>query len=95
VSFRLAAAKTRLEAARQLVLHAARLQDAGEPVFKTACLGKWFASAMAEQVCSVAIQTLGGDGYVEDFPVERIYRDVRACQIGDTLEVQKIISRDL
>jgi len=92
VSFRLADAKTKLEAARQLVLHAARLKDAGEPALETACMGKLFASEMAEQVCSVAIQTLGGYGYVEDFPVERIYRDVRVCQIYEgTSDVQKII----
>ena len=92
VSFRLAEAKTKLEAARQLVLHAARLKDAGAPALETACMGKLFASEMAEQVCSVAIQTLGGYGYVEDFPVERIYRDVRVCQIYEgTSDVQKII----
>ncbi len=92
VSFRLADAKTKLEAARHLVLHAARLKDAGEPALETACMGKLFASEMAEQVCSVAIQTLGGYGYVEDFPVERIYRDVRVCQIYEgTSDVQKII----
>ncbi len=92
VSFRLADAKTKLEAARQLVLHAARLKDAGQPALETACMGKLFASEVAEQVCSAAIQTLGGYGYVEDFPLERIYRDVRVCQIYEgTSDVQKII----
>lgn len=92
VSFRLADAKTRIEAARQLILHAARLKDAGQPALETACMAKLFASEMVEQVCSVAIQTFGGYGYVEDFPVERIYRDSRVCQIYEgTSDIQKII----
>ncbi|WP_029891496.1 acyl-CoA dehydrogenase family protein [Polycyclovorans algicola] len=92
VSFRLADAKTRLEAARQLVLSAARLKDAGQPCLEQACMAKLFASETAEAVCSAAIQTLGGYGYVEDFPVERIYRDVRVCQIYEgTSDIQKII----
>ncbi|MGQ0697899.1 MAG: acyl-CoA dehydrogenase family protein [Panacagrimonas sp.] len=92
VSFRLVDAKTRLEAARQLVLSAARLKDAGVPCLEQACMAKLFASETAEAVCSVAIQTFGGYGYVEDFPVERIYRDVRVCQIYEgTSDIQKII----
>lgn len=92
VSFRLADAKTRLEAARELVLSAARLKDAGQPCLAQACMAKLFASETAEFVCSAAIQTLGGYGYVEDFPVERIYRDVRVCQIYEgTSDIQKII----
>ncbi len=92
VSFRLADAKTRLEAARELVLSAARLKDAGLPCLAQACMAKLFASETAEFVCSAAIQTLGGYGYVEDFPVERIYRDVRVCQIYEgTSDIQKII----
>jgi alkylation response protein AidB-like acyl-CoA dehydrogenase len=92
VSFRLADAKTRLEAARQLVLHAARLKDAGEPCLETACMAKLFASEAAEFICSVAIQTFGGYGYVEDYPVERIYRDARVCQIYEgTSDIQRII----
>ena len=92
VGFRLADCATRLEAARQLVWHAASLRDAGLPCLKEAAMAKLFASEMAEQVCSAAIQTLGGYGYVNDFPVERIYRDVRVCQIYEgTSDVQKII----
>jgi alkylation response protein AidB-like acyl-CoA dehydrogenase len=92
VSFRLADCATRIEAARQLIWHAASLRDAGRPCLKEAAMAKLFASEMAEQVCSVAIQTLGGYGVVSDFPVERIYRDVRVCQIYEgTSDVQKII----
>src|SRR5512133_4206021 len=92
VGFRLAECATRLEAARQLIWHAASLRDAGKPCLKEAAMAKLFASEMAEKVCSVAIQTLGGYGVVNDFPVERIYRDVRVCQIYEgTSDVQKII----
>ncbi len=92
VGFRLADCATQLEAARQLIWHAASLRDAGLPCLKEAAMAKLFASEMAEKVCSVAIQTLGGYGYVSDFPVERIYRDVRVCQIYEgTSDVQKII----
>ena len=92
VGFRLADCATQIEAARQLTWHAASLRDAGLPCLKEAAMAKLFASEMAEQVCSAAIQTLGGYGYVSDFPVERIYRDVRVCQIYEgTSDVQKII----
>jgi alkylation response protein AidB-like acyl-CoA dehydrogenase len=92
VSFRLAECATKLEAARQLIWHAASLRDAGRPCLKEAAMAKLFASETAEAVCSVAIQTLGGYGVTEDFPVERIYRDVRVCQIYEgTSDVQKII----
>jgi alkylation response protein AidB-like acyl-CoA dehydrogenase len=92
VGFRLAECATKIEAARQLIWHAASLRDAGRPCLKEAAMAKLFASEMAEQVCSVAIQTLGGYGYVSDFPVERISRDVRVCQIYEgTSDVQKII----
>lgn len=92
VGFRLADCATRLEAARQLIWHAAALRDAGRPCLKEAAMAKLFASEMAEQVCSAAIQTLGGYGYVSDFPVERIWRDVRVCQIYEgTSDVQKIL----
>ena len=92
VGFRLADSATRLEAARQLIWHAASLRDAGRPCLKEAAMAKLFASEMAEQVCSAAIQTLGGYGYVSDFPVERIYRDVRVCQIYEgSSDVQKIL----
>jgi len=92
VGFRLAECATQLEAARQLIWHAAALRDAGLPCLKEAAMAKLFASEIAEKVCTVAIQTLGGYGYVSDFPVERIYRDVRVCQIYEgTSDVQKII----
>jgi hypothetical protein len=92
VGFRLAECATKLEAARQLIWHAASLRDAGRPCLKEAAMAKLFASETSEQVCSVAIQTLGGYGVVSDFPVERIYRDVRVCQIYEgTSDVQKII----
>ncbi len=92
VSFRLADCATRIEAARQLIWHAASLRDAGQPCLKEAAMAKLFASEMAEQVCSAAIQTLGGYGYVADFPLERIYRDVRVCQIYEgTSDVQKML----
>ena len=92
VAFRLADCATRLEAARQLIWHAASLRDAGRPCLKEAAMAKLFASEVAEQVCSAAIQTLGGYGYVSDFPVERIYRDVRVCQIYEgTSDVQKLL----
>ncbi|MEG0787733.1 MAG: acyl-CoA dehydrogenase family protein [Comamonas sp.] len=92
VGFRLAECATHIEAARQLIWHAASLRDAGLPCLKEAAMAKLFASEMAERVCSMAIQTLGGYGVVNDFPVERIYRDVRVCQIYEgTSDVQKII----
>lgn len=92
VGFRLAELATRLEAARQLVLHAARLRDASQPCLKEACMAKLFASEMAEVVCSGALQTLGGYGYLRDYPIERIYRDVRVCQIYEgTSDVQKLL----
>lgn len=92
VAFRLVEAKTNLEAARQLTLHAARLKAAGANALEAACMAKLFASEIAEAVCTAAIQTLGGYGYLADYPVERIYRDVRVCQIYEgTSDVQKMI----
>ncbi len=92
VGFRLAEAKTKLEAARQLTLFAARQKTAGVNSLEAACMAKLFASEVAEQVCTAAIQTLGGYGFLADYPVERIYRDVRVCQIYEgTSDVQKLI----
>ena len=92
VGFRLADCATQIEAARQLLWHAASLRDAGRPCLKEAAMAKLFASEMAETVCSAAIQTLGGYGYVNDFPLERIYRDVRVCQIYEgTSDIQKLL----
>ncbi len=97
VAFKLADMATQIEAARQLTLHAAALKDAGAPCLSEASMAKLFASEIAERVCSDAIQIHGGYGYLQDFPVERYYRDVRACQIYEgTSEVQKmVISRAL
>ena len=92
VQFKLADMATQIECARQMTHHAAALKDAGRPCLKEAAMAKLFASEMAERVCSDAIQVHGGYGYVSDFPVERIYRDVRVCQIYEgTSEVQKIL----
>ena len=92
ISFRLADMATQIEAARQLTWHAASLRDAGQPCLKEASMAKLFASEMAERVCSDAIQIHGGYGYVTDFPVERIYRDVRVCQIYEgTSDIQRLV----
>jgi hypothetical protein len=92
VAFRLADMATQIEAARQLVLHAATLKDAGRPCLKEASMAKLFASTMAERVCSDAIQIHGGYGYVNDFPVERIYRDVRVTQIYEgASDIQRLV----
>ena len=92
VQFKLADMATQIEVARQMIHHAASLKDAGRPCLKEAAMAKLFASEMAERVCSDAIQVFGGYGYISDFPVERIYRDVRVCQIYEgTSEVQKIL----
>jgi len=97
VAFRLADMATQIEVARQMMLHAAALRDAGQPCIKEASMAKLFASEMAERVCSGAIQTLGGYGYLADFPVERIYRDVRVTQIYEgTSDIQRlVISREI
>ncbi len=92
VAFRLADMATAIEAARLMTLNAARLRDAGKPCMKEASMTKVFASEMAEKVCSDAIQIHGGYGYLEDFPVERIYRDVRVCQIYEgTSDIQRML----
>ena len=97
VAFRLADMAVRIEAARQLVFHAASLREAGVPCLSEASMAKLFASEMAERVCSDAIQIHGGYGYMSDYPVERIYRDVRICQIYEgTSDVQRmVIARNL
>ncbi len=92
VSFRLADMATNIEAARQLVHHAAQMKDAGQPCLKEAAMAKLFASTVAESVCSDAIQIHGGYGYTTDFPVERIWRDARICQIYEgTSDIQRIL----
>jgi alkylation response protein AidB-like acyl-CoA dehydrogenase len=92
LTFKLADMAVEIEAARQLIWHAATLRDAGSPCLKEASMAKLFASEMAERVCSAALQIHGGYGYVTDFPVERIYRDVRVCQIYEgTSEIQRLV----
>jgi butyryl-CoA dehydrogenase len=92
IAFRLADMATAVQAAELMVLHAARLHDAGQACLKEASMAKLFASEMAEQVCSSAIQTHGGYGYLNDFPVERIYRDVRVCTIYEgTSDIQRLV----
>ncbi len=92
VGFRLADMAARLEGARLMVLNAAAMRDAGEECLMQACMAKLVASEVAEEVCSAAIQTLGGYGYLSDYPVEKIYRDVRVCQIYEgTSDIQKLI----
>ncbi|MEY4580111.1 MAG: hypothetical protein RL701_4814 [Pseudomonadota bacterium] len=92
VAFRLADMATQVDVARQMVLHAASLRDAGQPCLREAAMAKLFASEMAERVCSDALQIHGGYGYVNDYPVERIYRDVRVCQIYEgTSDIQRLI----
>ena len=92
VGFRLADMATQIAAARHMVLHAAALREAGKPCLTEASMAKLFASEMAEKICSAAILILGGNGYLADYPVERIYRDVRVCQIYEgTSDVQRIV----
>jgi alkylation response protein AidB-like acyl-CoA dehydrogenase len=92
VNFRLADMATGIEAARQLYLYAASLRDAGKPCIKEASMAKLFASEMAERVCSDAIQIHGGYGYVADFPVERLWRDVRVTQIYEgASDIQRLV----
>ena len=92
ISFRLASMATEIEAARQLVHHAARLKEAGRPCLTEVSMAKLFASEMTERVCSQALQIFGGYGYLKDFPIERIYRDARICQIYEgTSDIQRLV----
>ncbi|MGB5062684.1 MAG: acyl-CoA dehydrogenase [Candidatus Competibacter sp.] len=92
VLFRLADMATQIEVARQMIWHAASLRDANRPCLKEASMAKLFASEMAERVCSDAIQIHGGYGYSTDFPVERIYRDVRVTQIYEgASDIQRLV----
>ena len=97
VAFRLANMATQLEAARLMVHNAARMRDAGEPCLKQASMAKLFASEAAEKICSDAMQILGGYGYLRDYPLERIARDVRVAQIYEgTSDIQRmLIAREL
>ncbi len=92
IAFRLASMATEIVAARQLVHHAARLKEAGEPCLTEASMAKLFSSEMTERVCSTALQIFGGYGYLKDFPIERIYRDARICQIYEgTSDIQRLV----
>ncbi len=93
----LADMQVHVNAARLLILHAARLRSAGKPCLSEASQAKLFASEMAERVCSMAIQVHGGYGYLEDYPVERYYRDARITQIYEgSSEIQRmLIAREL
>jgi len=92
IAFRLADMATQLEAAHLMVMHAAGLRDAGQPCLKEASMAKLFASEAAEKICSDAIQVHGGYGYLKDFPVERIYRDVRVTQIYEgSSDIQRMV----
>ncbi len=92
VGHRLAALATKLEAARQLVLHAAAMKDEGRPCLREASMAKLFSSEVAEEICSGAIQTLGGYGYLEEYGLSKIYRDVRLCQIYEgTSDIQRMV----
>jgi alkylation response protein AidB-like acyl-CoA dehydrogenase len=92
VAFRLADGAASLEAARQLTLHAAALKSAGQPCLVEASMAKLVASETAEKICSDAIQTLGGAGYMQDFGVERIYRAVRGAKIYEgTNDIQRLV----
>lgn len=92
VGFRLADMATKIEVAHQMIMHAAARRDAGLPCLKEASMAKLNATEMAETVCRDAIQTLGGYGYLNDFPVERIYRDVRVCTIYEgTSDIQRLV----
>ncbi len=92
LAFRLASMATEIEAARQLVHYAARLKEAGQPCLNEASMAKLFASEMTERVCSNALQVFGGYGYLKDFPIERIYRDARICQIYEgTSDIQRLV----
>ena len=92
VSFRLASMATEIAAARQLVHQAARLKEAGQPCLTEASMAKLFASEMTERVCSNALQIFGGYGHLKDFPIERIYRDARICQIYEgTSDIQRLV----
>lgn len=97
VGFRLADMATELQAAELMVLNASSKKDTGQPCLKEACMAKLFASETAEKICSAAIQTLGGYGYLSEYPVERIYRDVKVCQIYEgTSDIQRmVINREI
>ena len=97
VQFPLAEAATELEAARLLILNAARMADAEIPIKKEAAMAKFFAAEAALRACGSAVEIFGGYGYMREFPVERYLRDAKMCQIGEgTSQIQRlIIAREL
>lgn len=97
VSFKLAEMGTQLEAANLLTYQAADLKNRGERVTMAGAKAKMYASEVAVKVCNEAVQIFGGYGFTKDFPVEKFYRDVKLCTIGEgTTEIQKlVISREL
>jgi len=98
VQFQLARAATDIEAARLLVYNAARLRDAGQPFLTEAAMGKLFSSEVAERVASLAVNLLGGNGFVKDYPVEKLYRDAKIGQIYEgtsNLQLQTIAKQIL
>src|SRR5690606_19299163 len=92
ISFRLPSMSSDIEASRQVIHFAARKKEAAEACLTEASMAKLFASEMAERVCSKALQIFGGYGYLKDFPIERIYRDARICQIYEgTSDIQRLV----
>lgn len=92
VQFRLADMATELEAARHLTYHAAWLKDQGQPFSREAAMAKLFASELAMKATLEAIQVMGGAGYTDEYPVERMARDAKICEIGEgTSEVQRLV----
>ena len=90
--FKLAEMKTNIDAAHLLTLRAAQMKDKGLPNIKEAAMAKLFASEIAEKASSEAVQIFGGYGFVKDYPVEKFYRDVKLCTIGEgTSEIQRIV----
>jgi len=95
--FKLADMATWIQAARHLVYDSARLKDAGKPFVKESSMAKLFASEIATKCCEYAIQLHGGFGYCRDYPVERMWRDAKICEIGEgTSEIQRmVIAREI
>src|SRR5690606_3413453 len=92
IQFKLAQMQTEIEAARLLTYRAASLKDKGETVTREAAIAKLFASEIAEKAASEAVQIFGGYGFIKDYPVEKFYRDVKLCTIGEgTSEIQRIV----
>ena len=92
IQFKLADMAVQIEAARLLIYQAANLKDQGLPYAKAASMAKLFSSEMACKVADEAVQIHGGYGYIKDYPVEKYYRDVKLCTIGEgTSEIQRTV----